>query len=283
MPLSDGDIDAAVEVAIHASYCGTTVINAALEDPRAASDRCASSEWLLSLERRCTDEMIHFLRARTPTFSVLTKVDGLQYKMNSSVPTWVVDSSGPSSTSAFAFSHSCVCIALLVDNEVVLGVVSAPRLCEFYTAVKGRGSFCNGQRIQVSNTPTLQEAVVLCPQECKRSERAVRNMMAIHMELNTIPVQAVSGHGGAALDMCFVAAGKADAYFDAGIPFWIAAAGALIIREAGGVVYDVEKPDGQIEWVCRPLSILACGNHVALASSLVALLKKNQYCQAMLV
>eukprot|EP00796_Vickermania_ingenoplastis_P008710 gene8710-6126_t len=270
MPLADADLDAAIECGIHAAHVACTVINAALDDQRAGQDRSSPSPLFVShVEKHCEDEIMLYLRAATPSYSILTRKDGRSSFSHG--PTWFIDPVAGVSSFAHGMPNVSVSIALMVDKEVVLGIVNAPRIGEHYIAVKGRGAFCNGQRIHVSATLGIQQSLVLRSQTCNRTERGVRCMIAVDQELNMIPVHSVLCNGSVALDMCFVAAGKADIYFEAGIGVWSFAAGVIIVKEAGGIVHDVEDTE-KLRWERQGI---CCGNNVMLTSQIVQLLKKH--------
>ena len=108
---------------------------------------------------------------------------------------------------------SCISVGLVVDGAAELGVVYNPYLDEMVTAQRGCGAFCHGNRPHVSSEPLAHADF----------QRAVD----------------VRRSGSAALDLCAVAAGRADLFFELSLSPWDYAAGALIVKESGGLVSDI--------------------------------------------
>lgn len=132
---------------------------------------------------------------------------------------------------------SCVSVALIVDGAAELGVVYNPYTDEMFTAQRGAGSFCNGRRLAVSAQP-LENAVVLfgtSPYHEDLSERSFK--LAYSLFRRSLDVRR---SGSAALDLCAVAAGRAELFFELALAPWDYAAGALIVQEAGGMVTTVD-------------------------------------------
>lgn len=275
MPFGDAEVDAAIEVAIHAAHCACTLINAAIDEQRGAQGRSVvDASFISNVEKHCNSEVLNFLKAGTPSYPIISRLASKVASLTPS-PTWVLDPIGGASVAGHGLQNCAVSIALLVDREVVIGVVCAPMLGEMYMGVRGRGAFCNGQRIHVSSgVSTLVDATVICPPSSKKTEQSVRCLMRIQQALSSFPVHSIFCHSSVALDMCFVAAGKADLYFEANIELWDFAAGIIIVKEAGGVAHDVEHVS---ELRVDERKGICCGNQLALTSSMVSILKKHQY------
>lgn len=156
------------------------------------------------------------------------------------------------------FHHSCVSVACASKGTLVAGAVYNPYMDEMFTAVRGGGAFLNGRPIHVWDGP-LAESVVcfgtapyradLTGRTYRLAERAHRASLDLRRE------------GSAALDLCSAACGRAGAYFELEVSLWDYAAGALIVREAGGLCRTVEGE----ELGLRPgkTSILAGGPQAA--------------------
>lgn len=143
------------------------------------------------------------------------------------------------------FSHGlpiwCSSVAVQHNGETVAGAVYAPMLDRCYYASAATGAFCNGERIGVSDTARLEDAMVLSgfPKRMKHDDqsRALFDQMLGSAQRTRI-------YGAAALDLCFVASGGADAYVERGIYIWDVAAAALIIERAGGKTRIIEEIGG---------------------------------------
>jgi myo-inositol-1(or 4)-monophosphatase len=143
---------------------------------------------------------------------------------------WVVDPIDGTVNFFHGLPIWCCSVAAQVAGETVAGVVFAPELELCFTGVRGGRAFCNGMPLRVSDTGVLQQAVVATGAD--RSEdpsQAFRFLAAIGRE-----VQRPRILGSAALDLCFVASGRVDGYFEQGIFLWDVAAAGLIVQCAGG-------------------------------------------------
>lgn len=135
------------------------------------------------------------------------------------------------------FRSSCISVALITDGVAELGIVYNPYLDEMFAAQRGRGAFRNGSRIQVSSEPLENGLVIFgtSPYNEELSERSFKLAYAYFKK--AIDVRRT---GSAALDLCSVAAGRAELFFELSLSPWDFAAGALIVEEAGGIVTDVD-------------------------------------------
>lgn len=131
------------------------------------------------------------------------------------------------------FHISAISVALLKGKEVVAGIVYNPYLDEMFYAIKSQGAFCNGKKISVSSQP-LSNALVLFG-----SSPYDKNLFPKTIEILSeyfYKVLDIRRSGSAALDLCSVACGRAELYFELQTSPWDFAAGKLIVEEAGGVV-----------------------------------------------
>lgn len=129
------------------------------------------------------------------------------------------------------YHMSCTSIGLIKDGEQYMGAIYNPYLDEMYTAIKGEGAFLNGNPIHVTDKP-LEEALVVfgtAPYYPEKSKQAFD--MAYEYLQTCIDVRR---SGSAALDLCGVAAGRLEIYYEPSLSPWDHAAGSLIVREAGG-------------------------------------------------
>jgi myo-inositol-1(or 4)-monophosphatase len=144
---------------------------------------------------------------------------------------WLVDPLDGTTNYAHGFPLFCVSIGFEVDGELTFGVVYAPCLDELFVAERGRGATLNGRPIHVSDVAELRQAMVATgfPYDREAVPRALRSF-----EVMSFESQAVRRVGSAALDLCYVACGRFDAYWEHQVKAWDMGAGALIVLEAGG-------------------------------------------------
>jgi myo-inositol-1(or 4)-monophosphatase len=146
---------------------------------------------------------------------------------------WYVDPIDGTTNFAHGLRLTCTSIALVERDEPVLGVVYAPALDELFVGAKGQGATLNGQPIHVSSTDTLVRGLVATgsPYNPKTVAFNLRCWEAfIHH------AQGLRRDGCAALDLCNVAMGRYDGFWEYGFAYWDMAAGSVIIREAGGTL-----------------------------------------------
>ncbi len=171
------------------------------------------------------------IRARFPDHAILAEESGATdapsgYK-------WVVDPLDGTTNYAHGLPLFCVSIGLEKDGEPLLGVIYAPVLKEMYAAEVGRGATLNGQPIRVSGVDTLQRSLLVTgfPYDVQVKATNLKHFGAFIHE-----AQAVRRLGSAALDLAWVAAGRFDGFWEPRLAPWDLCAGAVIVREAGGVV-----------------------------------------------
>lgn len=147
---------------------------------------------------------------------------------------WIIDPVDGTTNFAHHFGDTATSVALWENGRVVLGAVSAPVRGERYVAERGKGAWLNGKRLHVSDTASCADALVATgfPYSVHEDMDQVLRDMRILLD-STVGVRRC---GSAALDMCFVACGSFDAYFEGWIKPWDIAVGWLLVEEAGGMV-----------------------------------------------
>jgi len=148
--------------------------------------------------------------------------------------TWIIDPLDGTTNYAHGFPFFAVSIALAVENETVLGVVYNPCMEEFFLAQKGRGTFLNGEPLHVTETAGLEDALLATGFPYDVHEHPDRVMTLFKRFL--VRAQGIRRLGTAALDMCYVAAGRLDGFWEQDLHPWDTAAGDILVREAGGHV-----------------------------------------------
>jgi myo-inositol-1(or 4)-monophosphatase len=149
--------------------------------------------------------------------------------------TWIVDPLDGTTNYSHGYPHFGVSIALAHGAEVVLGVVYDPMRDELFQAERGMGAWLNDRPIRVSTTDTLIRALLATGFSYDLSERAEQLAIWGVMQSRT---QGIRRDGAAALNLCYVGAGRLDGFWEEPLQPWDMAAGALIVEEAGGLVTD---------------------------------------------
>ena len=189
----------------------------------------------------------HLLRESFPEHGVLAEEEvssgdvpvSVLKKMVSDGPhTWIIDPLD--GTTSFAHTHPfySVSVALYEKSEPLLAVVFGPALDEMFVAVKGRGCTLNRKPVKVSPVERLGEAVFATGFPYHRDQLSVRENNVEHFNRFIHDVRGFRRGGSAALDLAYVAAGRFGFFFEAQLAPWDVAAGALLVKEAGGTVTD---------------------------------------------
>ncbi|HEY9722330.1 MAG TPA: inositol monophosphatase family protein [Oscillatoriaceae cyanobacterium] len=176
--------------------------------------------------------VISAIRARYPDHAILAEESGASETANAT-HRWVIDPLDGTTNYAHGLPLFCVSIGLEVNGSMHLGVIYAPALDECYEAEVGHGAYCNGERIQVSETAELGKALLVTgfPYDVRvKSDNVVAFANFIHT------AQAVRRLGSAALDLAWVASGRFDGFWEPRLKPWDLAAGSVIVAEAGGRV-----------------------------------------------
>ena len=149
---------------------------------------------------------------------------------------WIVDPLDGTTNYAHRVPHYACSVAVVRAGEVLAGTVYHPTAEECYVAVRQGGAFLNGAPLAVSRTQSLGAALVAAsfPPRIHRSGTEVQKLLGVIER-----AQAIRRTGSAALNMCYVASGRLDAYWATGTSAWDIAAGLLLVREAGGTVTDL--------------------------------------------
>jgi len=214
----------------------------------------AAEEIVTEADTESEKEIISDIRSNFPEHGILSEECGL--KAGTSDYKWIIDPLDGTVNFAHQVPVFCISIALAFQDDIVLGIVFNPLNGEFFSAIKGQGSRLNGQSIQVSSISTLAdsllvtgfaydvnetfEPVIARYGNCLRAAQGMRRM------------------GSAALDLCYVACGRFEGYWEQNIKPWDTAAGSLIAAEAGGTVSTFSNQP----YTPDKIEILATNGHI---------------------
>lgn len=178
-------------------------------------------------------EVIKEFRRATPDYAILGEETGPigQHRF-----TWVIDPLDGTSNYLRGIPHFCVSIALCENGEPIHGVIFDPLRNELFTVSRGSGAMLNDKRVRVADRKDLNGAMLITGFPPRERARASAQLKCVDVLLGE--AEDIRRTGSAALDLAYVACGRADAYFEAGVKPWDIAAGALMVREAGGKVVD---------------------------------------------
>ncbi|KAG9278439.1 inositol monophosphatase 1 [Astyanax mexicanus] len=155
-------------------------------------------------------------------------------------PTWIVDPVDGTTNFVHGYPFVAVCIGFAVNKTLEFGVVYSCIEDKMYTARRGKGAFCNGEPLQVSDQKEINQSIIATEFGSNRDPEVVDKIFSNMRKILCLPVHGIRGAGSAAINMCLVAAGSVEAYYEIGIHCWDFAAAAVIVEEAGGVLLDFE-------------------------------------------
>lgn len=187
------------------------------------------------VDRECEALLIEKISQTYPTHSILAEESGLHQKQDSDWE-WVIDPLDGTNNYSQSLPIFCVSIGVQYKGETQVGVVYVPRLDELYTAVRNEGAQMNGKLIHVSHKTEFAQSILATgfPYDKGTVSSADNNLDNVCQMLPQL--RGLRRMGSAAYDLCCVANGSLDGYWELNLKPWDACAGVLIVKEAGGVV-----------------------------------------------
>lgn len=202
------------------------------------------------VDRRSETFILQEIRSRFPDHRIITEERG---KLDGAVDsTWYIDPLDGTVNFAHDVPIFSVSIAFVHQGELRHGVVYDPMRDECFSASAGEGAWLNGQPLHVSNTAEMVDSLLVTGFPYDLWKSPVNNLEFFGRFARQ--TQGVRRLGSAALDLCYVAAGRFDGYWELKLQPWDMAAGALICREAGARVTDLE---GETQILQSPYSVLS--------------------------
>ena len=190
---------------------------------------------LVTIADKMSEELIiSGILSRYPSHSILAEESGATQP--GSRVQWIIDPLDGTTNFAHGYPFYCVSIAVEEAGEVRCGAVFDPVREEMFTAARGHGAFCNGEPLHVSQVRSLSDALLITGFPYDFRERL--DTIVDQFRNFLVASQAVRRGGSAALDLCYVAAGRLDGFWELNLHPWDTAAGKIILEEAGGRVTD---------------------------------------------
>jgi myo-inositol-1(or 4)-monophosphatase len=212
---------------------------AVLEAGRLQRERYASGvtveykgeiDLVTEVDRTCELAIVEAIRTRHPDHDIVTEETDLERTGSRHV--WFVDPLDGTTNFAHSYPMFCASVALARDGELVAGAVYDPVHDELFTGERGKGSYLNGRRLQVSKAAELIRSLVITGFPYDLHQRLDERLRFFNRVIGK--ARAVRRDGSAALDLCYVAAGRADGFWEEILHPWDMHAGRLIVEEAGG-------------------------------------------------
>ncbi|HYA34352.1 MAG TPA: inositol monophosphatase family protein [Candidatus Binataceae bacterium] len=194
------------------------------------SRKSSAIDLVTTVDRSAEAAVIEIIQRAFPTHAILAEEGGASE--HESEHRWIIDPLDGTTNFVHSFPAFCVSIAHAHRGRTDFAVVFDALRKECFTAWRGRGAFLNGAPIRVSRVTTLAEALLATGFAYDRRER--RRFYLCFWEEFMTRVQGVRRTGSAALDLCYVASGRTDGFWEFSLKPWDVAAGSLIVSEAGG-------------------------------------------------
>ena len=229
------DLEIAADIALAAGRVLAAAFSggpaALLGRRHAASTKTGEFDLVTETDRASEALVVERLSAAFPGDAILAEEGG---RKDGAQARWIVDPLDGTTNFVHGLPFFCVAIARERDGEVDLGVIHAPILDVTFTAERGGGACCNGRALRVSETASLEHALLGTGFPVDRRSDASNNL--VQFAALKRRARAVRRYGSASLDQAMVAAGAFDAYWEMRIKPWDVAAGSLLVAEAGGRV-----------------------------------------------
>ena len=188
-----------------------------------------------SVDRDCERKIVEIIRRKFPNHGILaeeeTKIESCQSEYR-----WIVDPLDGTTNFAHGYPQFCVSIALECADAVILGLVYDPIRRECFSAARQQGATLNGQPIRTSTANELDKSLLATGFPYDHREHA--DFYLSYFKAFMTRSQGIRRGGSAALDLCYVACGRLDGFWELKLKPWDTAAGALIVVEAGGKLSD---------------------------------------------
>ncbi len=197
----------------------------------AATTKSSPTDMVTQYDKASEELITSGLTARRPHDGIIGE-EGASVSGSSGI-TWHIDPIDGTSNFYFDIPMWAVSIGAVDDSGPLVGVVYAPALGEMYTAIRGEGAFLNGSPINVRNNSELSDALVCTGFSYRVHERTQHAQRVAQMVTH---IRDIRRFGAAAIDLCFVACGRYDAYFEEHLHSWDLIAGQVIATEAGAIV-----------------------------------------------
>ena len=202
------------------------------------------NDFVSEVDHAAEEAIIGVLREAYPAHGFLAEESG--EKNADAEYVWVIDPLDGTTNFLHGFPQYCVSIALLHKSKPQQAVVYDPNRNELFTATRGSGAFLNDRRIRVTRTDRLDSALVGTGFPFRELENNLHRYVTM-MKTMMRGTAGIRRAGAAALDLAWVAAGRMDAFWEIGLSPWDMAAGALLVREAGGLVSDFDGEDKYLD------------------------------------
>lgn len=227
-----------LNTAVKAARRGAAIINRASFDvDRIKVTEKKQNDFVTEVDRAAELAIIEVLKTAYPDHAILAEESGASADLHDeNENVWIIDPLDGTTNFIHGFPQYCVSIALQQRGQITQAVVYDPTRNDLFTASKGAGAYLNEKRIRVTRRDKMADALIGTGFPFRETDK-----LDEYMQMFKIMTERCAGlrrPGAAALDLAYVAAGRLDGFFEKGLQPWDAAAGALLVSEAGGIIGD---------------------------------------------
>ncbi len=237
-------MNALQNVAIMAARRGGNVVMRHLNRlDRIKVEKKGHNDFVSEADRAAEAAVIEVIHRHYPDHAILAEESGGQGESDS---VWVIDPLDGTTNFLHGFPQFCVSVGVRVKGRTEAAAVYDPMRQELFAAARGEGATLDDRKIRVSGRQDLEHALIGTGFPFRQPDMD----MAPYLNMLGKVVRNTSGvrrPGAAALDLCYVAAGRLDGFWETGLKAWDLAAGALIIREAGGIVSGLDGSEDYLD------------------------------------
>ncbi|NDY90815.1 inositol monophosphatase family protein [Ideonella livida] len=224
-----------LNIAIKAARAAGNIINRASMDLESLKVNTKSpNDFVTEVDQAAEAAIIDTILAAYPGHGILAEESGRERGAKHSDFVWIIDPLDGTTNFIHGFPVYCVSIALAFRGKVEQAVVYDPTRNDLFMASKGRGAYLNDKRLRVSRRTRLADSLVGTGFPFRKGDNFQRYLKMFETVMPH--VAGLRRPGAAALDLCYVAAGMYDGFFETGLQPWDIAAGSLIVTEAGGLI-----------------------------------------------
>jgi len=244
-----------INIALRAARkAGESIVRASDELHRFEVKAKGINNFVTEVDINAEREIIYHLQKAYPDHAILGEESGLIGNAEAEYR-WIIDPLDGTTNFIRGIPHYAVSIACMYRGKIEHAVVVDPVRHEEFTASRGRGAQLNGHRIRVSDLASLDGALLGTGIPFKNHCDDKLEPYSKSIEVLASQCAGIRRAGAAALDLAYVAAGRLDAFWEIGLAQWDIAAGVLLVREAGGMVVDIDGSDNYLE-----SGNIVCGN-----------------------
>lgn len=217
-----------------ARAAGAIISRASLDVGLIKVNTKSPNDFVTEVDQAAERAIIETLLTAYPGHGILAEESGHMHGARDSDYVWIIDPLDGTTNFIHGFPVFAVSIALTVRGQIQQAVVYDPNRNDLFYASKGRGAFLNDKRLRVSNRVRMTDSLIGTGFPFRRGDDFQRYLKMFEAVMTNCA--GVRRPGAAALDLCYVAAGWLDGFFESGLNAWDIAAGALLITEAGGLI-----------------------------------------------